>query len=77
MAAGVLIEWLVLQMRSQLMWRFMSLHWPKLSAVCLLYCGLAAGLGHLTNLQLDAMQGQAQNQLVPLELSYRLNALNP
>lgn len=64
-------------MRSQLMWRFMSLHWPKLSAVCLLYCGLAAGLGYLTNLQLDAMQNQAQNQLVPVHFSYGLNALNP
>lgn len=64
-------------MRSQLMWRFMSLHWPKLSVVCILYCGLAAGLGYLTNLQLDAMHTQAKNQAISVQLSHSLNDINP
>lgn len=64
-------------MGSQLMWRFMSLHWPKLSVVGILYCGLAAGLGYLTNLQLDEMHNQAKHQAIPVQLSHRLNDLNP
>ncbi|AXY67951.1 hypothetical protein D3A95_06960 [Thermosynechococcus sichuanensis E542] len=59
------------------MWRFMSLHWPKLSVVGILYCGLAAGLGYLTNLQLDAMHNQAKNQAISVQLSHSLNDINP
>ncbi len=54
------------------MLRFMSLHWSKLSALGVLYCILAAGLGYLTNLQLDAMQEQAN----ALQLTHSLNALD-
>lgn len=38
--------------------RFFSHHWPQLSALGVFYCLLAAGLGYLTNAQLDAMQTQ-------------------
>ncbi|WP_448514520.1 hypothetical protein [Parathermosynechococcus lividus] len=53
------------------MLRFMSLHWSKLSALGILYCVLAAGLGYLTNMQLDAMQDQAN----ALQLTHSLNTL--
>ncbi len=59
------------------MWRLISLHWPKLSAVGLLYCALAAGVGYLTNLQLDEMHNQARHQAIPLHSYYSLNDLTP
>ena len=51
------------------MLRFMSLHWSKLSVLGILYCSLAAGLGYLTNMQLDAMQDQVN----ALQLTHSLN----